>query len=250
MLHRGWLEKKGGDTHIDASNVLHKERHYSKGGRRNWKRRWFILFGDGQLHYYSAEPADGENLPKESAWKRKLDLVGVEPEFQGQVCRWHVREGSDEFLLALPSGGGADSRHAMLLRHEEAEERQRWMEATTEAFGSTVDELLFSGETRGMAETAAIAMRTLLAAKSSSSQDVVSQLPPSKALAMFDFAAEQPGDLGLRKGMVVDLLETEGEWWKGSDAEAAGVVGIFPATFVSRGTASTPAVPAVPPIPS
>ena len=161
-----------------------------------------------------------------------------------------MREGSDEFLLALPSGGGADSRHAMLLRHEEAEERQRWMEATTEAFGSTVDELLFSGETRGMAETAAMAMRTLLAAKSSSSQDVVSQLPPSKALAMFDFAAEQPGDLGLRKGMVVDLLETEGEWWKGSDAEAAGVVGIFPATFVSRGTAATPAVPAVPPIPS
>ena len=37
---------------------------------------------------------------------------------------------------------------------------------------------------------------------------------------MFDFAAEQPGDLGLRKGRVVDLLETEGEWWKGSDAEA------------------------------
>ena len=62
---------------------------------------------------------------------------------------------------------------------------------------------------------------TLLAAKSSSSQDVVSQLPPNKAVAMFDFAAEQPGDLGLRKGMVVDLLETDGAWWKGSDAVAA-----------------------------
>ena len=35
----GWLEKKGGDTHIDEKGVLQKERHYLKGGRRNWKHR-------------------------------------------------------------------------------------------------------------------------------------------------------------------------------------------------------------------
>eukprot|EP01047_Picozoa_sp_COSAG01_P123616 COSAG01_NODE_52564_length_345_cov_42.630081_2_plen_31_part_01 len=31
MIREGWLEKKGGDTHIGSDNVLRKERHYSKG---------------------------------------------------------------------------------------------------------------------------------------------------------------------------------------------------------------------------
>ena len=55
VLRRGWLEKKGGDTHIDlTSNVLHKERHYSKGGRRTWKPRWFIVYEDGELAYFKS----------------------------------------------------------------------------------------------------------------------------------------------------------------------------------------------------
>jgi hypothetical protein len=55
VVRRGWLEKKGGDTHIDtASNILRKERHYAKGGRRTWKPRWFILYADGELAYFSA----------------------------------------------------------------------------------------------------------------------------------------------------------------------------------------------------
>lgn len=54
VVRRGWLEKKGGDTHIDlASNVLYKERHYSKGGRRSWKPRWFIVYADGEIAYFN-----------------------------------------------------------------------------------------------------------------------------------------------------------------------------------------------------
>ena len=88
----GWLEKKGGDTHIDEHNVLQKERHYLKGGRRNWKRRWFVLHSDGELSYYSQGPkapaaADGDaaaggGKPKHSGdviphfmhWKGRLQL--------------------------------------------------------------------------------------------------------------------------------------------------------------------------------
>ena len=55
VVRRGWLEKKGGDTHIDlVSNVVHKHRHYSKGGRRSWKPRWFIAYADGELAYFKA----------------------------------------------------------------------------------------------------------------------------------------------------------------------------------------------------
>jgi hypothetical protein len=49
LLLQGWLEKKGGHHQISYSdNVLRKDRlldnrYYSKGGRRNWTAKWFIL---------------------------------------------------------------------------------------------------------------------------------------------------------------------------------------------------------------
>jgi hypothetical protein len=155
VVRCGWLEKKGGETYVDAVNVLHKERHYSKGGRRNWKQRWFVLFSDGELHYYDHEPPPGEVLPPEKAWKGALPLVGVEQPFAGTPCCWHVRDSSpDELLLSLPSGSGS-RRNAMLLRSEDEGERQGWIAATAQTFGSTVAPLLHSAEERGMAEKCA-----------------------------------------------------------------------------------------------
>ena len=62
-----------------------------------------------------------------------------------------------------------------------------------------------------------------------------SELPPTQAVAVHDFPAEQDGDLELTRGMVVNLIETKGNWWRGSVAEKPEVVGNFPKTHVSRG---------------
>jgi hypothetical protein len=57
VLRTGWLEKKGGETFLDeVTQEIRKERNFSKGGRRNWKRRWFVLYADGELAYYADEP--------------------------------------------------------------------------------------------------------------------------------------------------------------------------------------------------
>jgi hypothetical protein len=162
VVQRGWLEKKGGQTFVDQANVLRKERHLSKGGRRNWKQRWFVLFSDGELHYYSDEPSQGDALPPEKAWKGSLQLVGVEEPFIGRPCIWHVRDSSpDELLLSLPSGSGM-RRNAMLLRSVNESDRQAWITATARTFGSTVEPLLHSAEERGVAETCVAAMHRLL----------------------------------------------------------------------------------------
>ena len=155
VVRCGWLEKKGGQTYIDDANVLHKERHFSKGGRRNWKQRWFALFSDGELHYYTSEPPEGAVLPPDKTWKGSLQLVGVEEPFIGRPCCWHVRDSSpDELLLSLPGGSGMH-RSAILLRSDNESERQGWIAATARTFGSKVEPLLHSAEERGMAETCA-----------------------------------------------------------------------------------------------
>jgi len=310
----GWLEKKGGDTHIDEHNVLQKERHYLKGGRRNWKRRWFVLHSDGELSYYSQGPkapaaADGDaaaggGKPKHSGdviphfmhWKGRLQLVargGGEGEGgggggggPGLGPTWHVRDDSEEeFLLELPKqqptqqaasstvegagdgagggggGGGGSSRNAMLLRAADAAERQVWISAVVETFNAPIAPLLHDGEERGVAERTLSTLRSALAVAGGGLRGEAARMPADQAIALFDFVAEQPGDLGFKKGQKLQLERCKGEWWTGSlllallassssssaggaGSGSAGVgTGTFPAAFVARGKV----VPAKPP---
>jgi amphiphysin len=50
-----------------------------------------------------------------------------------------------------------------------------------------------------------------------------------RARAMWDFAAQDPSELSFRKGDVLNILERNGEWWKG---ELNGQVGVLPANYV------------------
>lgn len=78
--------------------------------------------------------------------------------------------------------------------------------------------------------------------------DVAAKLPPSEGVVMFDFAAEEATDLALTVGEVVVLAETEGEWWHGHIVGVPGVVGMFPATYVARGTAAAGSSRGPPPV--
>jgi hypothetical protein len=51
------------------------------------------------------------------------------------------------------------------------------------------------------------------------------------AVALYDFKADQPGDLGFSKGDVVILEREEGEWWSGS---CRGASGVFPSNYVEK----------------
>ncbi len=50
-----------------------------------------------------------------------------------------------------------------------------------------------------------------------------------RARAMWDFAAQDASELSFRKGDVINILERNGEWWKG---ELNGAVGVLPANYV------------------
>ena len=53
-----------------------------------------------------------------------------------------------------------------------------------------------------------------------------------RAKAMYDFQAQQPGDLAFMAGDVIEILEKTGstnDWWKGS---VKGKTGSFPANYV------------------
>ncbi|KLT46443.1 DUF500-domain-containing protein [Cutaneotrichosporon oleaginosum] len=55
----------------------------------------------------------------------------------------------------------------------------------------------------------------------------------ARAVALYDLAASADGDLALRKGQVITVLDSDGdagEWWKGRST--TGETGLFPANYV------------------
>lgn len=228
VVRQGWLWKKGGDTHIDQDNVLYKDRHFGKGGRRNWKQRWFMLYSDGELCYFSS--ADGNPGQEGGAMpKNRLRVVDA----SGGGASWHLRDNTDEFLLSLPGAEG-DDRKALFLRHSDENERQTWIESTVSMFGATVGPLLFAKDERAVAENVVRWVRSRLSAGQGQRSKAAS-LTTDQALVLFEFTAQQEGDLDLRPGATLVLLGFSGDWWKGYVDGRPDVVGVFPATYVERG---------------
>ena len=57
-------------------------------------------------------------------------------------------------------------------------------------------------------------------------------LGPSQGLALFTFESEQPGDLGFKKGDIINITkrtENKSDWWTG---ELGGKTGIFPSNYI------------------
>lgn len=50
-----------------------------------------------------------------------------------------------------------------------------------------------------------------------------------KAKVLFEYQAQQEGDLSLRVGEIVTVLKQEGGWWEG---ELNGASGVFPSNYV------------------
>ena len=49
VLRSGYMDKKGGGDVWRSDGTLEHSRNWTKGGRRNWQRRWVVLFTDGEL---------------------------------------------------------------------------------------------------------------------------------------------------------------------------------------------------------
>eukprot|EP01043_Picozoa_sp_COSAG02_P015609 COSAG02_NODE_669_length_18681_cov_170.310499_3_plen_574_part_00 len=220
----GWLEKKGGDTFV-KQNVLQKDRHFRKGGRRNWKRRWFVLHSDGEMNYYSQAPTapagsaapghGGDIVPHYVYWKGRVHLLPPDGNnasshrAESQRPIWHVRDDSDvEFLLEMPrpeedeqtdgKSAGRGGRNALLLRADDMAERQIWISAVAEAFGAPIAPLLYDSEERGVAERTISNLRTALAVAGGGLHATAARMPADQAIALFPFEAEQPGDLAFQ----------------------------------------------------
>ena len=152
VLRQGFLEKKGGEAFLDGDNALRKERHWEKGGRRNWKRRWFVLYTTGEFAVYSELPAvyGQQTAPPDEFLKRTELLATLGHKAPGhstaaECCSWRLvdaAEGGDEgeqkILLTLPGAAlqGPTYRRAIELRAESREEAEAWIAASIEAVGA------------------------------------------------------------------------------------------------------------------
>ena len=168
VVHEGFLRKKGGDLQVekvrkDGRTVYRavKKRNVLKGGSREWKQRWFVLFDDGLLQYYAEGPPQGlRRTLSASGMGRTTSALTQAREFAdasdmkgevnlcvgGEPCRWFpagVLEGAEaktEILLSLPAG---NKRSGMELQAVLEDDRHPddptggWI-AATKRFGASV----------------------------------------------------------------------------------------------------------------
>jgi hypothetical protein len=57
----------------------------------------------------------------------------------------------------------------------------------------------------------------------------------SQAEALYDFSAQQSGDLPFKKGDIIHVTAKDGQWWTGS---CGGKSGTFPCNYVKEMPAS------------
>jgi len=50
-----------------------------------------------------------------------------------------------------------------------------------------------------------------------------------QCVALYDFDAQQPTDLAIKKGDIITLIKSEGNWWQGT---LDGRTGDFPSNYV------------------
>jgi len=55
------------------------------------------------------------------------------------------------------------------------------------------------------------------------------QQPGTRVRGLWDFNGQDPSELSFRKGDIINILEKNGEWWKG---EINGRIGVLPANYV------------------
>jgi len=194
------LEKKGGETYIDTkTRQIQKARNFAKGGRRNWKKRWFVLYANGVMEYY----ADENGQEKGDAPKGSLRLTATEPLGAAsandqaeavQCCTWYHDSKSKDMLLSLPDQPDAEivpgTRLVLQLRSSDSTQRQAWISTTVAEFGADVKPGLDSPDTDAASpavinSTTATPSMNLPASSPSNEQDLIPRVADQPASASF-----------------------------------------------------------------
>lgn len=61
--------------------------------------------------------------------------------------------------------------------------------------------------------------------------------------AIYDYEAQQPGDLSFKKGEIIMVVTHEGGWWTGFSVKDSQFVGSFPSNYVADAVSATPLAP-------
>jgi hypothetical protein len=126
---------------IDSNNLIIKSRNFAKGGRRNWKQKWFVLYKDGTMHYYGEKPAGGPDGDSSAggagggAGGGSLAQPEPDGKFSVREAHWHVHESKPEQMLLSPIREWGETA-ALQLRHSDVLARRAWLEVMAEEFGN------------------------------------------------------------------------------------------------------------------
>ena len=203
----GWLQKKGGGGAEGTA------RNWAKGGRRNWKSRWVVVTNNQYIVWFDSEKA---KEPKGS-----LALIGA------QVSK-SDRPGGFWILT---------NNRSLELMADSEEKAARWvavLQETANKLPSVKGEVLLEEEEEeevpvmhasGYPPPPMTGNTTPFPAFAPPPQAPPPQL---RVKVLWDYTAQREEDLTIRRGEIVEVTSTDGDWWVGT---IGGRFGAFPSNY-------------------
>lgn len=217
---------------FDSSSVNRRSRGYSRSSKNNRYSDDFDDFDDDydNDNYYGRNRDSNKRSDYNNSRYRRTYNRDSKPHFGSEDFDDDPNGVSDYYAThksSLGPRGGSKSRW-----EDDVYDRNQRSSYTRKSYDNDVDDLSnqFS-RTKLSSGNPTTPSGSSTAAAASHSPRIGSSGAP-KAVALYSFAGEEPGDLPFRKGDVITILkksESQNDWWTG---RVNGVEGIFPANYV------------------
>ena len=211
---------------FDSSSVNSRSRGYSRSSKNNRYSNDFDDFDNeyDDDDYYGRNRNSNRRSDYDSSRNRRNYNRDSKPHFGSDDFKDDSDDASDYYAAhrnSLAPRGGSKSRW-----EDDIYDRSQRYSNSRSDYGNDVDNLSnqFS-KTRISSGNPSTVSASIPSPRTGSSGT-------PKAVALYSFAGEEPGDLPFRKGDVITILkrsESQNDWWTG---RVNGVEGIFPANYV------------------
>ena len=210
----GWLKKKGGGG-ADGNT-----RNWAKGGRLNWKKRWVVVTTTQFVSWYANEKCD--------ELKGSMALHGAQVVASKKAGGFWILTNTRSLELVADSAPIAESWVRVLQDTANQVPQQVQVQPGPEVRRTPSSRAVDSERESGSWDIDANGESDLEDDSAPIRPGQADQ--PARVRAMYDYVAAEDDELTMKAGDIIDVIDSEGDWWMG---RIGGIVGNFPSNYAA-----------------